>query len=94
MTTKNKLPDLELLNPDDLEVKKNSVEGLVYKNELERLGKMIAKYQYILTKLQYQMLYKQLRFKEFLGFKLEPDEQERLEQLSESKAIFEENGVE
>ena len=94
MTIKNKLPDLELLNPDDLEVKKNSVEGLVYKNELERLGKMIAKQQYILTKLQYQMLYKQLRFKEFLGFKLEPDEQEQLEQLSESKAIFEENGVE
>lgn len=94
MTIKNRLPDLELLNPDDLEVKKNSVEGLVYKNELERLGKMIAKQQYILTKLQYQMLYKQLRFKEFLGFKLEPDEQEQLEQLSESKAIFEENGVE
>ena len=94
MTTKNKLPDLELLNPDDLEVKKNSVEGLVYKNELERLGKMIAKQQYILTKLQYQMLYKQLCFKEFLGFKLESDEQEQVEQLSEFKAIFEENGVE
>ena len=94
MTTKNKLPDLELLNPDDLEAKKNSVEGLVYKNEIERLGKMIAKEQYILTKLQYQMLYKQLCFKEFLGFKLEPDEQEQLEQLAENKAKFEENGVE
>ena len=85
---KNKLPELELVNPDDLESRKNSVEGLVYSNEIERIGKMLAKQQYVVTKLQYQLMYKQLLYKEFLGFKLSPEEFETLEQLEENKAKF------
>lgn len=81
--------NFDLMNPEELERKKNSGEGLVYQNELENIGKEIARLQYHLAIWQYRELYKQLRYKEFLGFKLTDVEQEHLFQLEDNLSKFE-----
>lgn len=86
--SKNKIV-FELANPDDIQDKKDSIEGKVYQMELENIGKEIAKLQYNLAKWNYLNLYKTLRYKEFLGFTLTAEENEQLLTLEENKAKFE-----
>lgn len=86
---KENLINFDLMDPEDLEHKKNSAEGLVYQNELENIGKEIARLQYHLAIWQYRELHKQLRYKEFLGFKLTDVEEGHLIQLEENLSKFE-----
>lgn len=82
--------NFDLMNPADIEAKKNSSEGQLYQLELENIGKEIARLQYHLTIWQLINLHKQLRYKEFLGFKMSDVENEQLIQLDEKLCQYEE----
>lgn len=87
--TKDNFNIMELKNPDDIERLRNSSEGKVYQIELENIGKEIARLQYHLAIWQYRNIHKQLRFKEYLGFKLTDVEQEQLMTLEEQLSKYE-----
>lgn len=87
--TKDNFNIVDLKNPDEIEKLKNSSQGLVYQHELENIGKEIARLQYHLAIWQYRNIHKQLRFKEYLGFKLTDFENEQLLTLEEQLSKYE-----
>ena len=59
---------LQLKDPDEVEAKKNSPQGQVYRCCLERIGQEIARVEFQLQKLKCHQFYEQIAFQEFLGF--------------------------
>lgn len=75
--------NLELKNPDEIQAKMNSPEGLAFKVELENYGQMIAKKEYELNQLNVYQAWKTLRFREFLGYQITEEEKQTISAMEE-----------
>lgn len=73
----------KMKKPQDIESKMQSTEGLIYKQELERIGSEIAKAEYNLQLWKLRQAHKTIRFREFLGYEITQEEKDNVSAIQE-----------